>query len=101
MLYEVITEPETVPITETHPCLPTNPYGASKLAVERLLSDSDAAYGLKYMSLRYFNAAGADASGKIGERHQPETHLIPLVLQVATGERESIRIFGEDRNNFV
>lgn len=92
----VYGEPEKVPIPETHGCVPTNPYGASKLAVERLLSDCDAAYGLKYMSLRYFNAAGADASGKIGERHARETHLIPLVLQTALGVRSHIDIYGTD-----
>lgn len=92
----VYGEPVQVPITETHPQQPTNPYGATKLAVERLLADYSHASGMTYSVLRYFNAAGADASGDIGERHQPETHLIPLVLQVATGERESIRIFGTD-----
>jgi UDP-glucose 4-epimerase len=92
----VYGEPVQVPITEGHPCAPTNPYGATKLAVERLLADVSHAGDLTYSILRYFNAAGADASGKIGERHQPETHLIPLVLQVATGERDSIRIFGDD-----
>jgi len=90
----VYGEPEVVPIAETHPCAPTNPYGAGKLAVERLLADCDRAYGLKYMSLRYFNAAGADASGRIGERHLRETHLIPLVLQVAQGVRPHIDIYG-------
>ncbi len=92
----VYGEPEYTPISESHPCRPTNPYGASKLAVERMLSDCDAAYGLKYMSLRYFNAAGADASAKIGERHVRETHLIPLVLQVALGKRPHIDILGTD-----
>jgi UDP-glucose 4-epimerase len=92
----VYGEPVQVPITEHHPCAPTNPYGATKLAVERLLADVSHASGMTYSILRYFNAAGADASGEIGERHQPETHLIPLVLQVATGERDAIRIFGDD-----
>jgi UDP-glucose 4-epimerase len=92
----VYGEPETVPIPETHTCLPTNPYGASKLAVERMLSDCGDAYGLKYMILRYFNAAGADASATIGERHEKETHLIPLVLQVALGKRPHIDIYGTD-----
>jgi len=92
----VYGEPETVPIPESHPCNPTNPYGAGKLAVERMLSDCDAAYGLKYMSLRYFNAAGADASARIGERHERETHLIPLVLRTALGRRGHIDIFGTD-----
>ncbi|MGB5260820.1 MAG: UDP-glucose 4-epimerase GalE [Gammaproteobacteria bacterium] len=92
----VYGEPEKTPIAEDHPCAPTNPYGATKLAVERMLADVSIANGMTWSILRYFNAAGADKSGKTGERHQPETHLIPLVLQVATGERESIRIFGDD-----
>ncbi|MDB4516168.1 UDP-glucose 4-epimerase GalE [Crocinitomicaceae bacterium] len=92
----VYGEPVKTPITEDHPCSPTNPYGATKLAVERILHDVSHANGMTCSILRYFNAAGADASGKVGERHQPETHLIPLVLQVATGERESIKIFGTD-----
>jgi UDP-glucose 4-epimerase len=92
----VYGEPVQVPITESHPHQPTNPYGATKLAVERMLADYSQASGLTYSVLRYFNAAGADASGNLGERHRPETHLIPLVLQVATGERASIRIFGTD-----
>lgn len=90
----VYGEPVKVPITEDHPCNPTNPYGATKVAVERMLRDCDAAYGLKHISLRYFNAAGADESGTIGEKHNPETHLIPLVLEVAAGEREDIKVFG-------
>lgn len=92
----VYGEPVKTPITEDHPCAPTNPYGATKLAVERMLADVSTANGMTCSILRYFNAAGADKSGKVGERHQPETHLIPLVLQVATGERESIKIFGDD-----
>ena len=92
----VYGEPERTPITEQHPCAPTNPYGNTKLTVEHLLSDVSYATDLSYSVLRYFNAAGADAESAIGERHQPETHLIPLVLQVATGERESIKIFGDD-----
>jgi len=92
----VYGEPERTPITEDHPCTPTNPYGSTKLAVERLLQDVSNASEMSFTALRYFNAAGADAAGDIGERHQPETHLIPLILQVATGEREAIRIFGED-----
>jgi len=92
----VYGEPREVPIKEEHPLRPTNPYGATKVAIEKMLSDFDSAYGLKYVSLRYFNAAGADASGKIGERHNPETHLIPLILKVAMGERHSIKIFGTD-----
>lgn len=92
----VYGEPETVPITEKQTCRPTNPYGASKRAVERMLSDCDTAYGLKSVCLRYFNAAGADESGVIGERHDPETHLIPLVLKAAAGALENIEIFGTD-----
>jgi UDP-glucose 4-epimerase len=92
----VYGEPVQVPITEDHPCKPTNPYGATKLAVERMLQDCDAAHGLKYICLRYFNAAGAHESGAIGEKHNPESHLIPLILKVATGERQNISIFGTD-----
>jgi UDP-glucose 4-epimerase len=92
----VYGEPEKTPIPETHPCRPTNPYGATKLAVERMLADCGAADDLRYVSLRYFNAAGADPDGGIGERHDPETHLIPLALQVAAGQRAAIRIFGTD-----
>jgi UDP-glucose 4-epimerase len=92
----VYGEPEKVPIPETHPLRPTNPYGATKLAVERMLQDAGAAHDFDVAILRYFNAAGADVSGDIGERHRPETHLVPLVLQVAAGEREAIRIYGTD-----
>jgi UDP-glucose 4-epimerase len=92
----VYGEPSEVPIKEEHPLQPTNPYGATKVAIEQMLGDFDSAYGLKYVSLRYFNAAGADASGKIGERHNPETHLIPLILKVAMGEQNNIKIFGTD-----
>lgn len=92
----VYGEPEETPITETHSCNPTNPYGATKIAVEHLLNACDSAYGLRYVSLRYFNASGADESGDIGERHIPETHLIPLILKTAAGERENISIFGSD-----
>lgn len=90
----VYGEPTVVPITEDHPCVPTNPYGATKLAVERMLRDCDAAYGLRFMSLRYFNAAGADPDALVGERHRPETHLIPLVLKTALGEFPHVKIFG-------
>jgi UDP-glucose 4-epimerase len=83
-------------LREDSPCLPTNPYGATKLAVERMLLDNAAAGDFRYVSLRYFNAAGADPSGRTGERHHPETHLIPLVLKVATGERQAIQIYGTD-----
>jgi UDP-glucose 4-epimerase len=92
----VYGDPVRIPIDEAHPTQPVNPYGASKLAVERMLSDCGAAYGIGAVVLRYFNAAGADPSGEIGERHDPETHLIPLVLQAAAGRRESISVFGND-----
>ena len=88
--------PIEIPITETHPQAPINPYGQSKLMVEKILSDYSHAYDLKYVALRYFNAAGADAEGEIGEDHDPETHLIPLVLDVALGKREQINVFGSD-----
>lgn len=88
--------PDAVPITEEHAQHPINPYGASKLMVERMLQDFDCAHGLKSVALRYFNAAGADPDGEIGEDHDPETHLIPLVLDVALGKRESVSIFGAD-----
>ncbi len=88
--------PEFVPIPETHPQNPINPYGATKLMVERILSDFDVAYGFQSVRFRYFNAAGANPSGLLGEDHNPETHLIPLVLTTALGKRESISIFGTD-----
>ncbi|PMB15541.1 UDP-glucose 4-epimerase GalE [Fischerella thermalis CCMEE 5282] len=88
--------PQIIPIPENHPQNPINPYGATKLMVERILSDFDTAYGLKSVIFRYFNAAGADPNGKLGEDHNPETHLIPLVLQTALGKRESISVFGTD-----
>ena len=87
-------EPQKIPIDETHPQNPTNPYGWSKLMVEKILQSYDAAYGLKFVALRYFNACGA--SGDCGEDHDPETHLIPLVLFAAQGRREFISIFGDD-----
>ncbi len=88
--------PETVPIPEDHPQNPINPYGASKLMVERILADFNAAYNLRSVIFRYFNAAGADPSGLVGEDHNPETHLIPLVLQTALGIRDTIYMFGTD-----
>ena len=88
--------PNKVPLTEDHPQNPINPYGATKLMVERILSDFDLAYNLKSVSFRYFNAAGADPNGLLGEDHNPETHLIPLVLLTALGKRDSISIFGTD-----
>jgi UDP-glucose 4-epimerase len=87
-------EPEKQPIEETDPTQPTNPYGESKLAFERALHWYENAYGLRYASLRYFNAAGA--SKRFGEQHDPETHLIPLVLQAANGARPDVQIFGDD-----
>lgn len=89
-------EPENIPIVETDKTIPTNPYGETKLTVEKALKWSDGAYGIKYVSLRYFNAAGAHISGKIGEDHTPESHLIPIILQAALGKREYIQIFGDD-----
>lgn len=83
-------------IAEDHPQQPINPYGRSKWMVEQVLDDYEAAYGLKSVCLRYFNAAGADPEGELGERHDPETHLIPLVLQAASGRREAITVFGAD-----
>ena len=90
----VYGEPTKQPIEESDPTEPTNPYGASKLAFERALRGYDTAYGLRYIALRYFNAAGA--SDRNGERHEPETHLIPLVLQAAAGRRGAVSIFGDD-----
>ncbi len=92
----VYGSPQRLPIDEAHPTQPVNPYGASKLAVERMLADCSAAYGLRAASLRYFNAAGADPGGGLGERHDPETHLIPLVLQAAAGRRPAISVYGND-----
>ncbi len=89
-------EPESIPILESDKNNPTNPYGETKLAVEKALKWADNAYGIKSISLRYFNAAGAHISGKIGEDHTPESHLIPIILQVALGKREAISIFGDD-----
>ena len=92
----VYGNPQTTPIDEDHPKQPINPYGRSKLMVEQVLEDLDQAHGLKSVSLRYFNAAGADPEGALGERHDPETHLIPLILQAASGRRSEITIFGND-----
>lgn len=89
-------EPECVPILEYSKTIPTNAYGESKLLVEKILNWCDKAYGIKYTTLRYFNAAGAHINGKIGEDHSPETHLIPLILNVALGKRDEILIFGDD-----
>ena len=92
----VYGNPQHPVLTEEHPLCPINPYGESKLFVERMLQASAAAYGLRWMSLRYFNAAGADPEGELGESHDPETHLIPLVLSVASGHRPHVAIFGTD-----
>ena len=89
-------EPERVPIEEEDRQVPTNPYGESKLIVEHMLKWCDQAHGLKYCSLRYFNVAGARPDGSIGEDHRPETHLIPLILQVAQGKRDKLSLFGTD-----
>ncbi len=88
--------PQVIPITETHPQNPVNPYGWSKLMAEIIIKDYTSAYGLKAVSLRYFNAAGADQDGEIGELHHPETHLIPLLLDAAYGKRPSITVYGTD-----
>ena len=92
----IFGDPAYVPIDEAHPKLPINPYGRSKWMVEQILEDFDAAYGLKSVCLRYFNAAGADPDGELGECHEPETHLIPLILQVASGRRPHITVNGDD-----
>ncbi|MBR9647424.1 UDP-glucose 4-epimerase GalE [Clostridium tyrobutyricum] len=91
-------ETENVPIQEQDKTFPTNPYGESKLAVEKILKWCDNAYGIKYTALRYFNACGAHINGKIGEDHNPESHLIPIILQAAMGKRDKIMIFGDDYN---
>ncbi len=88
--------PEIVPITENEKQQPINPYGFTKLVIERALSDYAAAYGWSYAALRYFNASGAAAEGDLGEDHDPETHLIPIVLQTALGQREAVLVFGDD-----
>lgn len=92
----IFGNPEYLPIDEDHPANPTSPYGYSKLVVENILRDYDKAYNLKSVCLRYFNAAGADPYSSIGEKHNPETHLIPLVLQVASERMKKISIYGND-----
>ena len=89
-------EPENIPILESDRTAPTNPYGETKLAMEKMFHWPAAAHGLRYVSLRNFNACGADTSGTIGEAHQPESHLIPLILQVPNGKRDAISIYGTD-----
>lgn len=92
----VFGNPEAPVIDESHPTRPINPYGASKLMVEQMLADGASAYGLRSVALRYFNAAGADPSGEIGECHDPETHLIPNVLRAALDNRQPLKVFGDD-----
>ena len=96
----IFGNPEYLPIDEKHPKKPINPYGSSKLIIETILKDYAKAYKLKSVSLRYFNAAGADLDQELGEKHDPETHLIPLILKAATGERENICIYGNDYNTY-
>jgi UDP-glucose-4-epimerase GalE len=88
--------PEKNPISETHPVRPANPYGQTKAVVEKILEDYGRAYGLRFISLRYFNAAGADPSGNLGEAHDPETHLIPNIMRSILGERPALEVFGTD-----
>ena len=92
----VFGEPTYIPIDEAHSLHPINPYGRSKRMVEEILADYQRAYGLHWAALRYFNAAGADPEGDLGEQHEPETHLIPIVLQVASGRRSELQVFGDD-----
>jgi len=92
----IFGNPEYIPIDENHPKNPINPYGKSKLMVEEILKDFESAYGLKYVSFRYFNAAGHDPDGELSERHDPETHLLPIIMQAANGQRDSVSIFGND-----
>ena len=89
-------EPESIPILESDRTEPTNPYGETKLSMEKMMKWTGVAHGLRYVALRYFNACGAHADGEIGEAHNPETHLIPLILQVPNGQREKISIYGDD-----
>ncbi len=90
--------PEHMPIKETDPQKPINPYGLSKLMMEHMMAWADKAYGIKFVALRYFNVAGAAPDGTIGEDHGPETHLVPIILQVAQGKRKELSIFGDDYN---
>lgn len=89
-------EPESIPVKETDSQVPTNPYGESKLMMEKMMKWADVAYGIKFTALRYFNVGGAKMDGSIGEDHSPETHLIPIILQVAQGTRDKLQIFGND-----
>ncbi|MCS7201626.1 MAG: UDP-glucose 4-epimerase GalE [Dictyoglomus sp.] len=92
----VYGEPKVIPIPEDHPTIPTNVYGSSKLMFEEILKWYEKIFGIKYMSLRYFNAAGCDPEGELGEDHNPETHLIPLILKTALGQRNYVEIYGTD-----
>jgi len=92
----IFGKPKYIPIDERHPKNPINPYGKSKLMVEEILKDFESAYGLKYVSFRYFNAAGHDPGGELLERHDPETHLLPIVMQAVNGLRDSVSIYGND-----
>lgn len=92
----VYGEPEAVPIAEDHPLRPVNPYGHSKLMIEQMLADFGVAYGTRSIALRYFNAAGADPDGELGEAHDPETHLVPLAVLATQGKRDPLKIFGDD-----
>ena len=92
----IFGNPEYTPIDESHPKNPINPYGKSKQMVEEILKDFESAYGLKYVSFRYFNAAGHDPEGGLRERHDPETHLLPIIMQAVNGQRSSVSIFGSD-----
>jgi|SaaInlStandDraft_6_1057023.scaffolds.fasta_scaffold44514_1 UDP-glucose 4-epimerase len=96
----IFGDPEYLPIDEAHIKKPINPYGKSKLMVEEMLKDFDSAYGLKYISFRYFNAAGHDPEGELSERHDPETHLLPIVIRAANGERGPVNVFGVDYDTF-
>jgi len=92
----IFGNPKYIPIDEDHPKDPINPYGKSKLMVEEILKDFESAYGLKYLTFRYFNAAGHDPEGELSERHNPETHLLPIIMQAVNGQRDSVSIFGND-----
>jgi UDP-glucose 4-epimerase len=92
----IFGNPKYIPIDESHPKNPINPYGKSKLMVEEILKDFESAYGLKYVSFRYFNAAGHDPDGELCERHDPETHLLPIIMQASNGQRDLVSIFGND-----
>ena len=92
--------PQITPINESHPTNPINPYGRSKLMIEQIIKDYSIAYNIRYIFLRYFNASGADCDNQIGEIHEPETHLIPIILNVALDKEKSLNVFGSDYNTF-